>query len=127
MIISLSVYESSHTGSAPDHVPFQRENPMNGELKYRWLVAGNVVAAGPKGTIGQKGFNTLVSTDKVVFTRKDMATAQHGLMQRFVDETQKGFGSKESRIVDVLLLSVTNLGLMTETQFNDGLELETVE
>jgi hypothetical protein len=82
--------------------------------KHYWLVAGNVVATGPKGQVGQKGLNTLITTTNGFFTREDLARAQDGLMQRFVAETKQEKGGK---IVDVFILSVSRLGLMTQEEF----------
>jgi hypothetical protein len=83
-------------------------------IKHYWLVAGNVIANNPQGQVGQKGLNTLVRTDKPFFTRRDLATAHDGLMQRFIKETPQEKGSK---IVDVFVLSVSNLGVMPEEEF----------
>ena len=86
--------------------------------KYHWLVAGNVIATGPKGQVGQKGLNTLVRTDTPNFTRGDLAAAQEGLMRRFVAETPQ---EKNGKIVDVFVLSISNLGLQTTEQFEGKL------
>lgn len=86
-----------------------------GDKKHHWLIAGNVMAAGPKGQVGQKGLNTMVTTSEHVFTRADLATAQEGLMQRFVKETPK---ERAGQIVDVFILSVNYLGLMTREEFD---------
>lgn len=87
---------------------------MQGELKYHWLIAGNVIAAGPKGQVAQRGLNTMVRTTDPVFTRGDLATAQDGLMRRFLNETDQ---AKAGKIVDVFVLSVSALGQMTTEQF----------
>lgn len=94
------------------------------DAKHHWLVAGNVVATAGRGQIGQKGFNTLVRTEQPIFTRVDLATAQQGLMQRFVEETDPKQGAK---IVDVLILSVNNLGRMTQEEFEKGFPAPTTE
>lgn len=83
--------------------------------KHHWLVAGNVIATGPKGQVGQKGLNTLITTEQPIFTREDLSRAQNGLMHRFVTETPQEKGAK---IVDVFILSVNNLGLMTQEEFD---------
>jgi hypothetical protein len=81
--------------------------------KYHWLVAGNVVA-GANGKVGQRGLNTLVVTGQPIFTRADIGTAQEGLMRRFLNETEQAANTK---ISDVFVISVSNLGLMTHEQF----------
>jgi len=88
---------------------------MQGELKYHWLIAGNVIASGPKGQMAQRGLNTMIRTAEAFFTRGDLATAQDGLMRRFLEETDQ---SKAGKIVDVFILSISPMGLMTAQQFN---------
>lgn len=92
--------------------------------KYHWLVAGNVLATAPKGAVGQKGLNTLVTSEKAFFTREDLAKAQDGLMQRFVAETQM---TKDTKIVDVFIISINNLGLMTQQEFEGSFAAATSE
>jgi hypothetical protein len=84
------------------------------DLKHHWLVAGNVVATGANGQTGQRGLNTLVVTSEAIFTRTDIATAQEGLMRRFLNETEQAAGAK---ITDVFVISVSRLGEMTHEEF----------
>jgi hypothetical protein len=123
MIETLIDYKSCHSDSPIGSVVNPGENSTM-SAKHYWLVAGNVLAAGPKGQIGQKGLNTLVRTTQPFFAREDMAAAQDGLMRRFVSETPQEKGGK---IVDVFLLSVSHLGEMTEEQFEGSFATEAGE
>lgn len=84
--------------------------------KHHWLVSGNVIVTSKSGT-RQRGLNTLIMTDKPVFTRVDIARAQEGLMRRIVSETAM---TKHDKISDVFVIAVSNLGLMTEEEFEAG-------
>lgn len=84
------------------------------DLKHHWLVAGNVVATGANGQTGQRGLNTLVVTSEAIFTRVDIATAQEGLMRRFLNETEQAANTK---ISDVFVITINHLGQMTHEQF----------
>lgn len=84
------------------------------EPKHRWLVAGNVITASPKGA-HQRALNVMVNTVGPAFSRNDLATAQDGLMRRFTTETEQQKGAK---IVDVFILSVSHLGLQTQEEFD---------
>lgn len=84
------------------------------DLKYHWLVAGNVVA-GANGKVGQRGLNTIVVTNTIIFTRADIATAQEGLMRRFLTETEN---AQDTKISDVFIISVSHLGFMSQEEFD---------
>jgi hypothetical protein len=84
-----------------------------------WLVTGHVVTRNKAGIERTRNKNALTMTEKPIFARKDMAKAQHAIAQQFVLNTvhDKGF-----EIVDIIILSVSSLGLMTPEEFHSGFE-----
>lgn len=90
-------------------------------LKTYWLFSGHVVTTHRNGTEHVKRLNVMLLTDDVQITRMDLAKAQEGMQQRFVNECQQipGF-----RISDVYIESFGLLGQMTTEAFNAGFDKE---
>lgn len=94
---------------------------MNKVTKHQhyWLVAGKVkFAVKDSESVGETEHNTLVMTDHMRFTEKNIAEAQHGLQMTF----EKKIPVETVNIFDVFLISVSYLGLMNGKEFTAGME-----
>ncbi|TIN00982.1 MAG: hypothetical protein E5Y34_11035 [Mesorhizobium sp.] len=94
------------------------------DKKYHWLFAGQVLTLDSKGTQRQTNLNAVLLTEGPCVTRKDLAKAQQAIILRFNQVAQPVVGSN---ITDVFMLSVNNLGLMTQAEFHEGFPAESAE
>lgn len=81
--------------------------------KYHWMVAAQVIFQLPKADDGSLlTMNTMLLTDEPHVTYKDLARANHSLKisldQRFDTSVD---------LKDIVYLSINNLGLMSEPEF----------
>ena len=81
--------------------------------KYHWMVAAQVIFQLPKADDGSLlTMNTMLLTDKPHVTYKDLARVNHSLKisldQRFDTSVD---------LKDIVYLSISNLGLMSEPEF----------
>lgn len=89
--------------------------------QFHWLIAGQVVTSDRKDVETRTSINALLTTNGFGVTRKDLAKAQEALQRRFVTEFEQVPGRK---IIDVFLVSVSNLGAMSKEEFHAGFGAE---
>lgn len=92
---------------------------MNAEQpeQHYHLVAGNVVfqtPEGPEQTMGSLTLNTVLRGPTPNVPARQIGRAQQALQMLFFDKT----GDPTLQVVDVVIISVSPLGFMTEAEFN---------
>jgi len=87
--------------------------------KHYFLIAGQVIYQPlntkdqPENPLGVMTLNTLVTTDEMLFRVRDIAKAQQGLQKQFYETVQ----DNTIKIVNVILVNVSYLGLMEQEDF----------
>lgn len=85
--------------------------------KYHWMVSAQVVFVLPNEQEGNVlTMNTMLLTDEPVVNYKDMARAQHTLRVSLDQRFDTAVDLK-----DIVFLSFSNLGLMSEPEFEAGM------
>lgn len=83
--------------------------------KHYYLVAGELVLQQDDDTPAQARLNTVTATDYQRFATADIAKAQQALQMLF--HRRMGEHAGTVKVIDVVLLSVSYLGHMTEAEF----------
>lgn len=85
--------------------------------KFHWMVSAQVVFVVPgSDEASVLMMNTMLLTDKPVVSYKDLARVNHSLR---VSLDQRFETTVDLR--DIVIVSASNLGLMSEPEFQDGM------
>lgn len=85
--------------------------------KHHWMVSAQVIFQLPKAEDGSLlTMNTMLLTDEPCVTYKDLARANHTLKVSLDQRFDTSIDLK-----DIVYLSINNLGLMSEPEFQAGM------
>lgn len=100
----------------------QNNSTTQGQFKFHWLISAQLVFAPVKqeevspDNMANATMNTVVRTDKAFMTMKDLARAQQQLQMNLHAKIGEG---NHFTVFDVVIISASNIGYMTEVEFQN--------
>lgn len=88
----------------------------NQEKKYHHLFALQIIFSVSEGPAGSVAINQLLTTDSPVITLKDIGRTQQSAQIAFAKKME---GAGKYEVLDVVVMGISNLGLMAESEFNN--------
>jgi hypothetical protein len=99
---------------------------VNNTRYHYWLLAAAITFNEDPDNAESKNqgrnVNALITTENKTFTRKDLATGQSAVLQRFVTEAYPEGVPVGLTILDTFSIGVSYLGQMTTAEFHAGFE-----